>query len=78
MTLTSVQQILGTTTHRNHHPTRTTMASTAQLVTDQQNKGKNMTMPIVILVVLQQVVVTMVVCQQCTPLHTYMQVPPSY
>ena len=40
VTLTSVRQILGTTTHRNHYPTRTTMTSTAQLVTDQQQQGE--------------------------------------
>ena len=40
MTLTSVQQILGTTTHCNHHPTRTAMTSTAQLVMDQQQQGE--------------------------------------
>ena len=34
------------------------MTSAAQLVMDQQQQGEDMTMPIVILVVLQQVVVT--------------------
>ena len=40
VTLTSVRQILGTTTHHNQYPTRTTMTSTAQLVTDQQQQGE--------------------------------------
>ena len=54
------------------------MTSTAQLVMDQQQQGEEYDNAYSDFGGTAKVVVTIVVCQQCTPLHTYTWVPLSY